>query len=298
MTRSGLFCCLVETDFYRDDLLIAMNDGRAAMVSIDGEVLGPHLPEPVEQSTKVALLPDDDVVVLGQFGRGSVTAYEWRTGRRLWRRERIRELYEIICFASRRLLIVQISGRCTEVDALTGEEFATLGRVVGAHADSRDNRVILERGVRRVASYTTEYRTELGQAPLFASTHGGDSYVFAAFGDGWMAVTEHSTGDITGLDTRGNILWTRVAPEDTRIRCLTPIGREARLFALQRSTYPKEDGDVGLVLNPLTGEVLQSRPIPGQHLAFEPMCGGRVLVGVNGILRVPSLEFEAREFRI
>lgn len=305
---------LFETTLRRREFLIASGDDRARFVDPEGRHLGPVLPEPVDQSSRVCLLPKDDIVILGQYDKKTVSAFNWRTGDRLWRLEGIKEMAEFLCWNSTNVVLRQYTRRCRQIDLATGATLTDLGNVYHIWTDSLGPHVLLMLG--RDRPWTIELREGLDGSTLFSRPY-PNCFTFAAFGDGWLVLHDHDFG-LIALDYAGNELWRYACEGRVRFesraqysadyvdeplyhfRCITPVRNGEHLFGVKRSKASSMEGhpDYGVVLDGRSGAVLATKQIPTEHLAFDALAGGSLLVGREGLMHLPSMTWEPRTFRV
>jgi len=302
--------CWCYTDIHRKEWLLVSFANQAAMASLDGAILGPVLPEAVDAAGHVALLPLLDIVVVGSFNNKTVSAYDWRTNKQLWRLSGLHELASVDCFDRHKILITQISGKCTEVDAVTGQQ---MGRAVGVSAvlaDSMSKTIVLRRGSYKEPAYRIEFRTSLAEEPTAAFSL-RDEFVLAAYGDGWLGMAEHHNGTLACFDYNGRELW-RYRNEDTttdwkgdsesvfHFRCICKLPSNKHIFAMQRSKAAPGNisGATAMIFDAGSGAMLFESKLSSEHLAYDALAEGGCLISRDGYLTLPDLRWNPRSYRL
>src|SRR5690606_3221700 len=134
------------------------------------------------------------------------------TGQQLWqRKEEFKKIHRVE-FCNEHTLLVQQStgkGKAIEVaDVGSGDIVAQVHGVrYDLHADSLAPCIVLLRTIR--SRRVLEIRRSLAEEPYVVRATSAGNVLSAAFGDGWVALTENETGLILMLDVEsGEDRWT------------------------------------------------------------------------------------------
>lgn len=243
-----------------------------------------------------------------------MSAFNWRTGNRLWRLKGIKEMGDILCWNGTSLLLRQYTRRCRQIDLATGATLKDLGNIYHVWTDSLGPHVLLMLG--RDRPWTIELREGLDGPAIFSRPY-PNCFTFAAFGDGWLVLHDHDFG-LIALDYSGNELWRyecegRIRFESKapyfpdyvdeplfHFQCITPINNGKHLFGLKRSKARSSENhpNFGMIFDGLTGAVLRSQEIPAGHLAFDAFADGSLLVAREGLMHLPDMTWMPRAFTI
>ena len=297
--RREVFCGHVWGDTHRRELMIGMTDGRAGMVSLEGTPLGPTIDEPVSTSDTIALLPLDDIVIVGRYDNKTVSAHNWRTGERLWHLDGYEQLQQICCHSKRKAVVHHGTGCCSELDALNGKVLGECDGVMSVLADSMTPRIMLVRGgLRPRTAMTLECRRRLCEVPTFEIPCDVAGYPRGTFADSWVALSENEFGRILCLANDGTELWRYVPEPEQGFPCITKTPDGRHVFGDRRPFKRSRPFDEAWLFDAQSGEVVWRKDLPIEHLAYEPIAEGSIIAGPKGLLHIPELTWEARDFRL
>lgn len=297
----------VITNPHRHEFLIGDAQSRTVVVSMSGEPHGPVIAENVT-GMHVALLTSAPIVVFGRYYQGKLRAYNWLTGELLWEASGFREIGTLNCHSSSKVLVLLLGGVCSVVDGETGRVLEHTSHVecVAGEPDS-SRMVLLRRGRKspRGSAKMLEYRTSLRGEPEFSVPCDLEWFDHVPIGRGWIAVAETRIGGkLLVVDFSGRVLWRHQLPiEDNFWCCMAAPDQLALLIIVRDQSSPSLDPksrrpDRVVLFEGMTGRVLKSADFPSLSLGREPAMHGAVVIGFDGILHVPSLEFEPRDFRV
>lgn len=213
-----------------------------------------------------------------------------------------------ICHSSSKVLVLLLGGVCSVVDGETGRVLEHTSHVecVASGPDS-SRMVLLRRGRKspRGSAKMLESRTSLRGEPEFSVPCDLEWFDHVPIGRGWIAVAETRIGGkLLVFDFSGRVLWRHQLPiEDNFWCCMAAPDQLTLLIIVRDQSSPSLDPksrrpDRVVLFEGMTGRVLKSADFPSLSLGREPAMHGAVVIGFEGILHVPSLEFEPRDFRV
>jgi hypothetical protein len=304
--RPKPFCTKVFGDIHREEIVVHTNNGCNAVMSLAGNRLSPvfnpppDYPRVGEAYDRIAMLPRSDNMAMGRY-RGDLQVVQWRTGEVLWNTTGLRNMDDIAVCNEHTLVIHRFAGStgtCIEIDALTGERFGRVGRVAAAAADSMAARILLLRkNSFRVRTGMLELRTSLRTDPIVARTIELDDLREVCFGDDWLAFTENKFGSVWCFSTKLQERWRYVPEAGFYFLCLCPLPGGESIFGLRRGPSPEIE-PLGMIFDVQTGRVLDQQEIPLRHIWTVPVANGSIVASPIGIIRLPEMRLEAREFHV
>jgi outer membrane protein assembly factor BamB len=273
----------------RDGRVFAVvNERYAARVyGLDGAALGPWIASGFRSSfSAVAVAPGDSLVVLGNFERGTVKAFDWRSGEPRWEiRDGFKKLCGLSCHGKDELLASQLDGGLTALRLTNGEVLARDTGVLCHDSASGTRRIALLRAGRGRQVRRLEFVDAVGGAPACGFDSSADSFDLAPAGD--LAVVGFANSLLRCFDVReGKELW-RV-----------DLGVCAQMHSLAAPPGAGVVCGVRWEAEAVTGRFVEFdlrsgaelRSVPAAAGLGEVLDGGRAAVWLSGVVSLPGLE--------
>lgn len=260
------------------DLVGLLSDGRAALARLDGSLVAGPFAIGADMPYRVAVSESSGLLFAAQF-QGAIAAFDWRSGAH-WHVCGFHELSEICC-TTRTVLLLQMNGRCVELDQETGEVIGELRGVTSLFSDTRHDRLILfRRGI--------EYRRRLTEPPVHDIESHAAELIAGCFGPSFFIAA--SAGSIVRCFdlTSGREMWRHDPGQGRQFVELVHCPDTDVIFA-ECSDAEVGGPGIGVLLDRHDGTVLREQPLPGADAAI--LQGGRMMAFSTGVLSLPDLNW-------
>jgi len=297
-------------DPHEPEVLIANRDGIARLVTIDGHRAGPIMASAISPLEQVARQQSPALIVAREYNARRLNAYDCATGKLLWQVDGLSDVYNVYATGGPFILARLNSNLLVQIDAVSGSVTHRLNHVVECGTDSRSALFIVIRQKRTRGPCEIEWRTSCEGDALHRCDYPSLYPPFRfAFGPDWIAMTANALGEVLCISRTGKLLWhTTLGPADYRTsfsgepECdlFSPaVGSTvggSRLFLLQRSK--RSSADYGVFINPYTGEIIDKRILPLEHVGYEFAANGTCLVNRDGYLEIESGRYHPVEYSV
>lgn len=301
-------CIDIRAEVHSECVIAVFKSGRAAAFTLAGDAAGPVFRDAVKFGECFGVLPRHPLAVVRRYGRGEVCGVDWSSGRTIWCQSGLKDIQNIAVLGVTRVMVRLGSGRCVELDGVTGRRIASANAVRNIASDSLLDVFVAQRVVKGKEVF--EVRSSWARPPQSEVELDITEMSRGALSAQHIVVTSNDLGTTTCISPNGTTLWTR--HEDGLIPNMCGLGGLESPYFYPALALRQDGKQVVAIRRPkgrglptqcveidaATGSTSRIRDIPANHVAILPVLDGDGFVSNNGLLHISDLSWSPLDFSI